>query len=852
MAISQQQFFGGKIPTQRVDVLGNETAIQKDEDVSGPNFFQRVGEQYKKAGDRITKGIQDSSETISSGINKIGQGDILGGAKDVFKGEARAGLRTVGSIAGAAFAPILEAPGVKQGVEAIVGGASKIPAVQQLASKGMELAQKYPNASKDIEDFINIATLGLGQAATKPIQNIVTDSAKSIGTGASNIAKTVTSKAKGLLPESETIMNRVARLKPTDAKEFERLAGKTHGDYLVETGNFGSPDKIITKEAEKFTQSLNDVDNEIAKLPGLYKNGGVDDMLTGLLEKAKNTSGDNVQSPYLQQVIELNNKNLGDGLSMEDINAVKRLYEREVKLSFKRDITKGDEVKKATYIDDAVREWQIGQAERLGFTNLKELNKQTQLSKFIVNKLGDQVVGQTGLNGIGLTDWIMLSGGDPTAVSGFLVKKFFSDKGIQSRIAKMLNKGEIKGQIKPEVKPINYNPLQLGEPSIKLPAKTDTSSVSVIQGKNAVPEKINSSKPQSPQSPKIQSEKALPKASTTSPIKSSPKVKGTIPENTLISEAKKYKSAEEFVKAQGEPIYHGTNKSFDLKDAKPGDRGMYGSGVYFSKEKGNAHTVDGNNVLIEGFFGKDSKIIKDSSLMENTNKILDELGYKGERPPFVTGVPDKEMTDVLKKAGYDGIELRNNLGIGGKTKTNYVVFSPEKMKTKSQLTDTWNKANKNNSDDALINEAKKYKSADEFVKAQGETVYRGGKELSDKNITDAGVSVASHKKIAEDFVKQKGGTVSEYKIRPEAKIVDFQDVPNVKFKNLNDYSPELDTGDKQIWRDLEVEYQKAINWAKQNGYDAVKLPLEREVRVINPDVLKTKSQLTDIWKKANK
>ena len=155
-------------------------------------------------------------------------------------------------------------------------------------------------------------------------------------------------------------------------------------------------------------------------------------------------------------------------------------------------------------------------------------------------------------------------------------------------------------------------------------------------------------------------------------------------------------------------------------------------------------------------------------------------------------------------------------------------------------------------EDPLLQEARKYKSAEEFVKAQGETVYRGGKELSDKNITDAGVSVASHKKIAEDFVKQKGGTVSEYKIRPEAKIVDFQDVPNVKFKNLNDYSPELDTGDKQIWRDLEVEYQKAINWAKQNGYDAVKLPLEREVRVINPDVLKTKSQLTDIWNKANK
>jgi hypothetical protein len=69
---------------------------------------------------------------------------------------------------------------------------------------------------------------------------------------------------------------------------------------------------------------------------------------------------------------------------------------------------------------------------------------------------------------------------------------------------------------------------------------------------------------------------------------------------------------------------------------------------------------------------------------------------------------------------------------------------------------------------------------------------------------------------------------------------------------LNDYSPELDVGNKQLWRDLEVEYRKAVSWAKNNGYDAVRFPLEGETRVVNPNILKTKSQLTDIWKKANK
>lgn len=152
--------------------------------------------------------------------------------------------------------------------------------------------------------------------------------------------------------------------------------------------------------------------------------------------------------------------------------------------------------------------------------------------------------------------------------------------------------------------------------------------------------------------------------------------------------------------------------------------------------------------------------------------------------------------------------------------------------------------------DPLIQEAKKYKSAEEFMKAQGQPVYRGGIDLSKEKITNAGISVSKGKNVAEDFAKQNGGKVEEIIILPNAKIVDYSDIPNIKFKNLNDYSPELDTGNRQIWKDLEVEYQKAIDWAKLNGYDGVKLPLEGETRVINPDVLKTKSQLTDIWKKA--
>ncbi len=60
------------------------------------------------------------------------------------------------------------------------------------------------------------------------------------------------------------------------------------------------------------------------------------------------------------------------------------------------------------------------------------------------------------------------------------------------------------------------------------------------------------------------------------------------PENSLISEAKKYKSAEEFVKAQGTPVYHGTNKefdNFDLSKAGTIQKSDWGTGVYLEPNK---------------------------------------------------------------------------------------------------------------------------------------------------------------------------------------------------------------------------------------------------------------------------
>lgn len=262
---------------------------------------------------------------------------------------------------------------------------------------------------------------------------------------------------------SAGIMNRVARLKPTDEVKFKQISGKTPGEYLQETGNFGAPDKIIQIESSKFLKSKATVDAEFAKLPGVYQHGSILDALNGLLERAQAVSSGNVKAPYLSQVQTWLNKYKAGGLTMEEINAIKRLYERQVKLGYNK-LLNSEKVEQATNIDNTIRNWQVKQAEQLGFKNVGELNKQTQISKFLIDKLGDQLIGQGPLNAVSLTDWIILAGGNIEAVSGFLTKKFFSSKAVQAKIAEVLNSKEVQGLIEADVSPTVESSLRTAFP----------------------------------------------------------------------------------------------------------------------------------------------------------------------------------------------------------------------------------------------------------------------------------------------------------------------------------------------------------------------------------------------------
>ena len=260
-----------------------------------------------------------------------------------------------------------------------------------------------------------------------------------------------------------------------------------------------------------------------------------------------------------------------------------------------------------------------------------------------------------------------------------------------------------------------------------------------------------------------------------------PTMQGAIPQvapkapkgqEALFAEARKYKSADEFVKAQGTPVYHGTMANFDTFDPKKlgSNTGAVSAkeGFFFTPQKEVARTYvakgsvetgsamrtqgDINNaiekltgdkqsraafkMLQEDMFGRDSGYSPE--VKTKLNKLLDQYAKAGDKiakyedsyfmpsdslqkakgskiveayvkleNPLVIDAKGAnrtpaDYTDALRRAkkdGHDGVIIKNTFDrqhdlIKDTPHEIRVAFKQDSIKTKSQLTDIYNQANK--------------------------------------------------------------------------------------------------------------------------------------------------------------
>lgn len=246
-------------------------------------------------------------------------------------------------------------------------------------------------------------------------------------------------------------------------------------------------------------------------------------------------------------------------------------------------------------------------------------------------------------------------------------------------------------------------------------------------------------------------------------------VKESAPLSNLADEARKYKSAEEFVKAQGITVYHGTNSKVDVFDNRQrgGSTGAQSAkdAIWFTDSPSVAkdyamHAAENGPIfklqeqidaaekiaqrtrLKSDWKKYDDLIIKQEDLAdyENTfnrrkSAIVNEAVVKGD---FYTvdakGKTPQELSsdanidswltaqlDKAKRLGKDGVIFKNlddTVNLSHAPTTHYAIFDPKKVMTKSQLQNFYNKAvgtTKPEQQIPQIEQAKNYTSAKDFA-----------------------------------------------------------------------------------------------------------------------------------------
>ena len=566
--------------------------------------------------------------------------------------------------------------GIGTGLEALSGGLLSGGA-KTIASKELSTLGKFNQAGKIGAGYTALASGSTkmaeggnaGEVATSAALGGLAGYGLGAGLGVAGLAATkLPGITKSLTPSSSKIMQRVARISKGKQAKFEQTAGESIGDYLTKRGIYGNVDELSQKLYTRFTSSKEAADKALASLPGRFQSRPVKTALDELVDREIRVSSPGAPSPDINRVRELSNKYETGGLTMSEINETKRLYERNIKLDFLRQ-NLPESVARANNIDNALRTWQFNQADKLGLKNLPGINKETRLAKQLLDDIGKEYSGAAGNNAVNLTDWILLSGGDPTAVSAFLVKKTLSSKGVQSKIAKLIGPKPSVGL--PEAKfgetsglparipgrdyqtAIPMRPASFIEPQATSASRTSynpkTGTQYVRDVKTGKLEYINptQTKPVSQLSPKTKVKKPLV---------------NNIPQSSE-TEARKYKSAKEFVNSQ-EKVFRGGSSGF-----APSERGAFKeSGFSVARD---IKTAKEYGKVSEGFISPDAKI-------KQLGKVMEDIDSK-------IAQAKKEGADAIEFSSYDS---------SGKLTNEILVLNPKIIQTKPQLTDIWERANK--------------------------------------------------------------------------------------------------------------------------------------------------------------
>ena len=224
---------------------------------------------------------------------------------------------------------------------------------------------------------------------------------------------------------AEALSTKANRFNAKDIEDFTKITWENPWEFAVTRGMKKTWGEAVEEAVQNFSKSIKEADEWFELIEWRFKfTWEWDDALLTMLDDLEWRLV-RTKNPKAKRVTSLKTR-YDQWLTMSEINELKRLYAKNFKYTWAD--ASSEAALKSTNLQNSLRQWQFEEAWRQWFTNIAEINKNTQGWKAFWDMLGKKLKRSSWNNAITLTDWITLSWWEPANLWLYLGKKAWQSK----------------------------------------------------------------------------------------------------------------------------------------------------------------------------------------------------------------------------------------------------------------------------------------------------------------------------------------------------------------------------------------------------------------------------------------
>ena len=473
-----------EVTPTRVDTVD---AVEDPKGFIESKIFDPVKERFTEGATQYTGAFSDPSIPGPNVAEAISGAAKIGGA--LFEPVARPVGKATGKVIGAIGDAGLE--GLKKGVgimDFLTGPLQKILTNQISKDEGRQealsdlqnqvdiglntLIDKYQNIPEEDKKILmesvaagaNVADLigrfegakfikpGVKKVVTKSVK-IADDALKAVGKTPAKIRSAPGAiKARGEQFARGEI-SKISQISKPNAKKFVDEFGETPATFMQDRAVLGKEPEMVTKLANNWNNLFKAKREGLDLIPGKFTDlPEVDRALLLIKEKIDDIPG--VRSTSLiakdkATINQLSNKIKSEGVTVSEIDEIKRIFERNNKIPSSVDLTVGSKIKALnTEVDGNLRGVVEDLAEKGGMPNIREINKEIRANRRLADLVDGRGIEDGGLTAID-TLLIRYAVVNPNILAGLAISKTATSNVVRRFIAKKLSPKGAK-EITPE------------------------------------------------------------------------------------------------------------------------------------------------------------------------------------------------------------------------------------------------------------------------------------------------------------------------------------------------------------------------------------------------------------------